>query len=73
MVIYNFEIERIFKNFNSNDLNDNFLGIYPFCKINKFIEFGRMMKGRKFFSCKHRPFGQGWNALVEHIRHRPKK
>ena len=48
MAISNFEIERVFKNFNNGDLDDNFLGDYPFDKINKFIDFGRVMKGRKY-------------------------
>ena len=49
MGISNFEIERVFKNFNNVDLDDNFLGIYPSDKINKFIDLGRMIKERKFF------------------------
>ena len=47
-VISNFEIKRVFNDFNNEYLNDNFLGVYPSNKINKFIDFNRMMKGRKY-------------------------
>ena len=46
--ISNFEIERVFNELNNEDLNDNFLGVYPSDKTNKFIVFNRMMKGRKY-------------------------
>ena len=44
----NFEIERVFNELNSEDLNDNFFGVCPSDKINKFIVFNRTMKGRKY-------------------------
>ena len=46
--ISNFEIECIFKEINNNDLNKNFLGVFPSGKINKFIMFERMMPGKKY-------------------------
>ena len=32
--ISNFEIERVFKEINNDDLNENFLGVFPSDKIN---------------------------------------
>ena len=46
--IPNFEIECVFKEINNNDLNKNFLGVFPSDKINKFIMFERMMPGKKY-------------------------
>ena len=37
--ISNFEIEKIFKEINTEDINENFLGVFPSDKINKFIMF----------------------------------
>ena len=45
----NFEIERVFKEIHNDDLKENFLGVFPFGKINKFIMFERiMMPGNKY-------------------------
>ena len=38
----------MFKKINNDDLNDNFLGVFPSDKINKFIMFERMMSGKKY-------------------------
>ena len=46
--ITNFEIEWVFSELNNEDLNENFLDVHPSCKVNKFIAFNRMMKGRKY-------------------------
>ena len=46
--ISNFEIEPVFKEINSDDLNENFLAVFPSDKINKFIMFERMMPGKKY-------------------------
>ena len=46
--ISNFEIERVFKEINKNDLNKNFVGLFPSNRINKFIIFERMMPGKKY-------------------------
>ena len=45
--ISNIEIIKLFKEIN-NDLNENFLGVYPSDKINKFIMFEKMMPGKKY-------------------------
>ena len=34
-----FEIEKIFKELNNEDINENFLGVFPSDKTNKFIMF----------------------------------
>ena len=45
--ISNFEIEKVFKEINNEDINKNFLGVFPSDKINKFIMFEKMMPGKK--------------------------
>ena len=42
------EIENFFKEINNEDLNVNFLCVYPSDKINKFIMFGKMMPEKKY-------------------------
>ena len=42
----NIEIEKLFKEINNDDLNENLLGVYPSGKINKFIMFDKMMVGK---------------------------
>ena len=37
--ISNFEIEKVFKEINNDDINENLTGIFPSDKINKFIMF----------------------------------
>ena len=44
----NLEIEIIFKNMGNDDLNENFLSIFPSNKINKFISFKKIMPGLKY-------------------------
>ena len=39
--ISNFEIEKVFKEINNDDINEHFLGVFPSDKINKFIMFGK--------------------------------
>ena len=46
--ISNFEIERVFKEINNPDINKNFLGAFPFDKINKFIMFEKMMPEKMY-------------------------
>ena len=48
MGISNFEIERVFKMINNNDLDDNFIGAFPSDKMNKFFDVRKMMKGKKY-------------------------
>ena len=44
----NFEIEHVFKEINKDDLNENFLGVFPSDRINKLIMFEIMMPGKKY-------------------------
>ena len=37
--ISNFEIEKVFKEINNDDINENLIGIFPSDEINKFIMF----------------------------------
>ena len=46
--ISNIEIKKLFKEINNDDLRENFLGVYPSNKINKFIMFEKMMPGKKY-------------------------
>ena len=46
--IYNIATEKLFKEINNYDLNENFFGVYPFDKVNEFIIFERMMPGKKY-------------------------
>ena len=45
--ISNFEIEKVFKGINNEDINENFFGVFPSDKINKFIRFEKMMPEKK--------------------------
>ena len=38
VVICNFEIERGFKMIDDNDLDENFVGVFPSNKMNKFFD-----------------------------------
>ena len=46
--ISNIETEKLFNEINNDDLNENFLGVYPSDKTNKFIMFEKMMPGKKY-------------------------
>ena len=48
--ISNFEIEKIFKDINSEDIDDNILNVFPSNKINKFLMFEKMIPEKKFLS-----------------------
>ena len=48
MGISNFELERVFKEIVNNDLADNFVGVFPFDKMNKLFDIVKMMKGKKY-------------------------
>ena len=41
----NFDIEEIFKKASKSDLLQNFVGVFPSDKMNKFLDFKKMMKG----------------------------
>ena len=43
----NFENEKIFKEIYNEDINENFLGVFPSDKIYKFILFQKMMPEKK--------------------------
>ena len=40
-------LKNHFKKINNDDLNKNFLGVYPSDKMNLFIKFEKMMPGKK--------------------------
>ena len=44
--ISNFEIEKIIKSSNNEDLINNFFSVFSSDKMNKFIDFHRIMKKR---------------------------
>ena len=46
--ISNFEIERVIKEINNNDLNENSVDLFPSNRINKFTMFERMIPGKKY-------------------------
>ena len=44
----NFDIEEIFNRVDNSDLLQNFVGVFPSNKMNKFSDFKKMMKGMKY-------------------------
>ena len=44
----NFDTEKVFKEINYEHINKNFLGAFPSDKINKFIMFEKMRRGKKY-------------------------
>ena len=44
----NFDTEEIFNKANNNDLLKNFVGVFLSNKMNKFLDFKKMMKGMKY-------------------------
>ena len=44
----NFKITEIFHKVDNKDLNQNFIGVFPSDKMNRFFDFKRMMKGKKY-------------------------
>ena len=44
----NFDIEEIFNTAYNSDLLQNFVGVFPSDKMNKFLDFKKMMKGKKY-------------------------
>ena len=44
----NFDIEEIFNKANNSDLLQNFVGVFPSDKMNNFLDFKKMMKGKKY-------------------------
>ena len=45
--ISNFQMENALKNINDEDINDNFVGIFPSDHTNKFIDHIAMISGKK--------------------------
>ena len=46
--ICNFDIEEIFNKASNSDLVQNFVGVFPSDKINTFLDFKKMMKGKRY-------------------------
>ena len=46
--ISNFEIGKVLKEINNEDINKNFLSVLTSDKINKFIMFEKMMPGKMY-------------------------
>ena len=46
--ISKFDIEEIFNRANNQDLLKNFVGVFPSDKMNRFFNFKKMMKGKKY-------------------------
>ena len=44
----NLGIEEIFNKLNNGDLLQSFVGVFPSDKMNKFLDFKKMMKGKKY-------------------------
>ena len=44
----NFDIEEIFNKAKNSDLLKKFVGVFPSNKMNKFLDFKKMMKGKKY-------------------------
>ena len=45
---FNFEIEKVFKEINNEDINKKCLGVLPSDKINMSMMFEKMMSGKKY-------------------------
>ena len=46
--ISNFELERVFKDVNNADINENVLGVFPLNKISRFVMFEKIMPNKKY-------------------------
>ena len=46
--ISNFDIEEIFNRADNQDILKNFVGVFPSDKMNKFFDFKKMMKAKKY-------------------------
>ena len=44
----NFDIEEIFNKAKNSDLLQNFVGVFPCDKMNKFLDFKKIIKGKKY-------------------------
>lgn len=44
--ISNLEIKSVLQNLKNDDINKNFIGVFPSEKINKFVSFHKIMKTR---------------------------
>ena len=45
--ISNVQIEKAFEKLNDEDINDNFVGVFPANRMNRFIDYKTMMLGKK--------------------------
>ena len=48
MGISSFEIERVFKMIDKNDLEHSFVEVFPSNKMNKFFDIAKMLRGKKY-------------------------
>ena len=71
--ISNFQIENALQNINDEDINDNFVGVFPSNHMNKFINHAAMISGKKrkisLRYSEHWQLWKGKNTLVEHTRY----
>ena len=55
--ISNIQIEKSFKDLDDEEINDNFVGVFPANHINRFIDYKTMILEKKrrisFYYCKH--------------------
>ena len=49
--ITKFQIEEAFRNINDNDINDNFVGVFPLSHMNKFTDHASMISRKKGNIC----------------------
>ena len=65
------EYQKIFKDINNEDIYDNFFGVFPSNKINKFVILEKMMPEKNIFfhNSNYRQRRSARNTLVEHFKH----
>ena len=70
----NFDIEEIFNKAYNSNLLQNFVGVFPSYKMNKFLDFKKMMKGKKypFLIANTDMSDKKRHSLVEYFRYQRK-
>ena len=65
------EYQKIFKDINNEDIYDNFFGVFPSNKINKFAILEKMMPEKNIFfhNSNYRQRRSVRHTLVEHFKH----
>ena len=73
--IFNFEIEKVFKEINNDDLNKNYLGVFRSDKINKFAMFEKKDVWEKIsvHNFQYRQKRRKHQVLLEYFEHFFKK